>query len=184
MWRLWVGRGASGRAEAAGGGEHLKWGGPGFAGAVTQAFQLGAHGGIAGGARTQALEPAAGLAAHWFEAAGAPPSLRQQPAPATPQEQRQPGKTSGRGQEKRRPEDFAKVNWIFCDIIAYPEKTVEMIMKWVSHAQQNGKKISFVCTLKFQGKTNFAAIEKAQGFSGSHIVHLHNNKHELTWYFL
>ena len=82
------------------------------------------------------------------------------------------------------PKDFKQVSWIFCDIISYPEKTIEMIERWVKELREVGQQPSFVCTLKFQGKTDFEAIEKAALFPGSHIVHLHHNKHELTWYFL
>lgn len=77
------------------------------------------------------------------------------------------------------PKDFQdQVDWLFCDIIAYPGRSVEMMERWVVEA---GVK-NFVCTLKFQSQTDFAAIKKALKLPGSHVVHLHHNKHELTWY--
>ncbi len=76
------------------------------------------------------------------------------------------------------PQDFPQVSWLFCDIIAYPEKSLAMIQKWMEF----GLLKNFVCTLKFQGKTDFAVIQECLKISGSHVVHLHHNKHELTWY--
>ncbi|MDH4468648.1 MAG: SAM-dependent methyltransferase [Bacteriovoracaceae bacterium] len=78
------------------------------------------------------------------------------------------------------PKDFPQVSWLFCDVIAYPSKTLEMIQKWLS----DGHLKNFVCTIKLQGKTDFAAIEECSKIPGSHVIHLHNNKHELTWYKL
>ena len=39
----------------------------------------------------------------------------------------------------------------------------------------------FICSVKFQGDTDFAALEKFRAIPGSRLVHLHHNKHELTW---
>ena len=47
-----------------------------------------------------------------------------------------------------------------------------------------GKVRNFVCTLKFQGPTDHATAAKFWAFPGSRLVHLFNNKHELTWVLL
>jgi 23S rRNA (cytidine2498-2'-O)-methyltransferase len=39
----------------------------------------------------------------------------------------------------------------------------------------------FVCTLKFQGPTDHDTARRFAAIPGSRLLHLHNNKHELTW---
>jgi len=68
-----------------------------------------------------------------------------------------------------------KVDWLFSDIICYPERLFELVERWRPFVK------NFVCTLKFQGPTNFAVIEEFLRIPGSEIRHLYNNKHELTW---
>ena len=36
-------------------------------------------------------------------------------------------------------------------------------------------------TLKFQGETDFETAARFAAIPGSRLVHLHHNKHELTW---
>ena len=73
------------------------------------------------------------------------------------------------------PQTIGKVDWLFSDIICYPERLLELVEKWRPFAR------CFVCTIKFQGPTDFAAIEKFRTIPGATIQHLHCNKHELTW---
>lgn len=68
-----------------------------------------------------------------------------------------------------------KVDWLFSDIICYPERLLELITRWQGFAK------NFVCTVKFQGPTDFAALEKFLAIPGSRVTHLSANKHELTW---
>ncbi|MFO0651139.1 MAG: hypothetical protein U0326_33245 [Polyangiales bacterium] len=35
--------------------------------------------------------------------------------------------------------------------------------------------------LKFQGDTDMAPLRALAGIEGARLVHLHHNKHELTW---
>jgi 23S rRNA (cytidine2498-2'-O)-methyltransferase len=52
-----------------------------------------------------------------------------------------------------------------------------MIDRWIdAHAHA-----SFVVTLKFQGKTDMTPVLPFFARRGGTIVHLHHNKHELTW---
>jgi 23S rRNA (cytidine2498-2'-O)-methyltransferase len=39
----------------------------------------------------------------------------------------------------------------------------------------------FVCTIKFQGATDHATARDFAAIPGSRLMHLHHNKHELTW---
>lgn len=78
------------------------------------------------------------------------------------------------------PEKVGALDWFFSDIICYPSKLLELVKKW--HA--SGMVKNFVCTIKFQGATDYAIMEKfLTDFPGSRIVHLYCNKHEVTWIF-
>lgn len=68
-------------------------------------------------------------------------------------------------------------DWLCCDLACYPDKLFEWVTIWLkANAAKN-----FVCTLKFQGKRQYGAIKKFEKIPGSALMHLHNNKHELTW---
>lgn len=73
--------------------------------------------------------------------------------------------------------EFANIDWIFCDVVCYPEKLYEWISRWVD----SGSCKNFVCTLKFQGNRGYAIAREFSEIPGSRVVHLHHNKHELTW---
>lgn len=78
------------------------------------------------------------------------------------------------------PKEYLNVQWIFSDVISYPEKTLELIERWIS----DGYLGNMVFTIKFQGKTNFEVINKLKTIPHSRLTHLYHNKHELTWYRL
>lgn len=75
-----------------------------------------------------------------------------------------------------KPEDIGKIDWFFSDIICYPEKLYTLIRQW----QESGLCENFVCTIKFQGKTDFEALAKFKKLDNAKIIHLHHNKHEVT----
>ncbi|MBM3207610.1 MAG: hypothetical protein FJZ57_03275 [Chlamydiae bacterium] len=75
------------------------------------------------------------------------------------------------------PEDYKDVDWVFSDVICYPEKLLEWVLKWL----QVNPKLNFVCTLKFQGSCDYRIVEEFLKIPNSKIFHLFNNKHELTW---
>ena len=75
-----------------------------------------------------------------------------------------------------KPSDIGKIDWFFSDIICYPEKLLELVKEW----QDSGLCQNFVCTIKFQGKTDFETLNKFQEMDGIRILHLHHNKHEVT----
>jgi 23S rRNA (cytidine2498-2'-O)-methyltransferase len=73
------------------------------------------------------------------------------------------------------PENTGKMDWIFSDLICFPEKLFEWIEKWLNFCD------NFICTIKFQKDDHDYMIKKFQGIPNSKIIHLFNNKHELTW---
>lgn len=76
------------------------------------------------------------------------------------------------------PKTVGEIDWFFSDIICYPEKLFNLVKKWID--SKNVK--NFVCTIKFQGETDFKILEEFKSIPGSQIFHLYHNKHELTWY--
>ena len=82
------------------------------------------------------------------------------------------------------PEDFEQegktVDWLFSDLICYPEKLYEWILKWV----ESGKCKNFICTLKFKGKPDRSIIDQFASIPNSKVQHLFHNKNELTWFKL
>lgn len=73
--------------------------------------------------------------------------------------------------------DTGPIDWLFSDLICYPAKLHELVEQWIVESPVK----NMVCTLKFQGPTDFEAIKAFQQMPGSRLVHLHHNKHELTW---
>lgn len=75
------------------------------------------------------------------------------------------------------PKEFPRVDWLCSDVICYPARLLKLVQRWLASSDVRNA----VCTLKFQGDTDF---ETARGFAaipGSRLLHLHHNKHELTW---
>lgn len=75
------------------------------------------------------------------------------------------------------PASVGKVDWLFSDIICYPERLLRLVENW----KNSGLVRNMVCTIKFQGETDHAAVRKFLEHSGSFAMHLYNNKHEITW---
>ncbi len=69
------------------------------------------------------------------------------------------------------------VDWVFSDVIAYPAPLLAMVQRWVASGQT--KRI--VCSVKLQGDTDHAATDAFAAIPGGRLVHLHHNKHELTF---
>lgn len=72
-----------------------------------------------------------------------------------------------------------KLDWFFSDIICYPERLLELVKKF----DELGLAENFVCTLKFQGETDYKVMDDFLQFKGSKIIHLYHNKHEVTWIY-
>jgi 23S rRNA (cytidine2498-2'-O)-methyltransferase len=91
------------------------------------------------------------------------------------------------GVEMRRDSAFAldpaaigPVDWLFCDVICYPARLLQLVERW----RASGLARSMVCTIKFQGPTDHDAARAFAAIPGSQLMHLHHNKHELTWALL
>lgn len=75
------------------------------------------------------------------------------------------------------PRAIGPVDWLFSDVICYPERLLNLVRTWM----EKGEVKRFVCTIKFQGATDFATMRAFAAIPGSRLMHLHANKHELTW---
>jgi 23S rRNA (cytidine2498-2'-O)-methyltransferase len=75
------------------------------------------------------------------------------------------------------PREVGAIDWLFSDVICYPERLWTMVERWRSSGQVK----HMVCTLKFQGDTDHATARRFAAVPGSRLVHLAHNKHELTW---
>lgn len=69
------------------------------------------------------------------------------------------------------------VDWLFSDIIAYPEPLLELVQRWIA-AGTTGR---IVCTIKLQGATDHDAVARFAAIPGAQVMHLFHNKHELTF---
>ena len=69
------------------------------------------------------------------------------------------------------------IDWLFSDVVCYPRRLLALIERWLAA----GTCRRFVCSIKFQGQTDHEAARRFAAIPGSRLMHLHNNKHELTW---
>jgi 23S rRNA (cytidine2498-2'-O)-methyltransferase len=75
------------------------------------------------------------------------------------------------------PADIGPVDWLCSDVVCYPDRLLALIRRWLD----SGLARRFICTVKFQGPTDHAAARAFADIPGSRLIHLHHNKHELTW---
>lgn len=75
------------------------------------------------------------------------------------------------------PQAIGPVDWLFCDVVCYPKRLLGLVRKWL----KAGTVGRFVCTLKFQGATDLEAMRAFAAIPDSRLLHLHHNKHELTF---
>ena len=69
------------------------------------------------------------------------------------------------------------VDWLVCDVIAYPARVFDLIERWIS-AEAAGH---IICTVKFQGTTDHTAAGRFAALPYGRLRHLFYNKHELTF---
>ncbi|MBX3039378.1 MAG: hypothetical protein KF789_01560 [Bdellovibrionaceae bacterium] len=74
------------------------------------------------------------------------------------------------------PTETGPIDWLFSDLICYPPKLFDLVGVWREAGVKN-----FVCTLKFQGRSDFESMARFLEIPGSWIVHLCANRHEVTW---
>ncbi len=75
------------------------------------------------------------------------------------------------------PADIGPVDWLFSDVVCYPARLLALVERWL----ESGHARNLVCTLKFQGATDHVTGRRFAAIPGSRLMHLHHNKHELTW---
>ena len=78
---------------------------------------------------------------------------------------------------KLDPKNFKDCTWLFSDIICTPERLYELVQRWMNESKVQ----NYVCTIKFKGPSDFDMIQKFQEFEHSKIIHLYQNKNEVTW---
>lgn len=77
------------------------------------------------------------------------------------------------------PDHFSQnIDWLLCDVACYPDRLYDLIQKWI----QSGKAKQMIFTVKLQGETDLAIINKFQAIPGSRTLHMHQNKHEATFF--
>jgi 23S rRNA (cytidine2498-2'-O)-methyltransferase len=75
------------------------------------------------------------------------------------------------------PQAVGPLDWLFSDIVCYPARLLALVERWLAA----GTCRRFVCTVKFQGRTDHEAARRFAAIPGSQLRHLFHNKHELTW---
>jgi 23S rRNA (cytidine2498-2'-O)-methyltransferase len=76
-----------------------------------------------------------------------------------------------------QPRSVGRVDWLCCDVVCYPSRLLRLIETW----RASGLVGTFVCTVKFQGATDHDAAAAFKAIPDARLVHLHHNKHELTF---
>lgn len=76
-----------------------------------------------------------------------------------------------------KPEELGPVDWLCSDVICYPSRLYEWVEKWMA----SGLAKNYICTIKMQGEGDRETTGRFAAIEGSTVVHLYNNKHELTW---
>ena len=74
-------------------------------------------------------------------------------------------------------QDIGAIDWLFSDVVCYPKRLLALVEKFLAADSVR----NFLCTIKFQGETDFATQARFAAIPGSRLMHLHANKHELTW---
>ena len=99
-------------------------------------------------------------------------------APLAPLVQRMPGVNHCIGSGfALDPACVGRVDWLFSDMICYPEKLLDTILRWLDA----GACRNIVCTLKFQSETDHETARRFAAIPGGSLRHLSCNKHELTF---
>ncbi len=75
------------------------------------------------------------------------------------------------------PRHAGAVDWLFSDMICYPERLYETLVRW----EELGECKNFICTVKCQGEAKNAVLDKFAAWPGTRLLHLSCNKHELTF---
>ncbi|MEM1034594.1 MAG: SAM-dependent methyltransferase [Myxococcota bacterium] len=75
------------------------------------------------------------------------------------------------------PRTEGRFDWLCSDVICYPSRLLRLVERWIAADAAD----RFVCTLKFQGRTDHETAAAFAAIPGATVRHLHHNKHELTF---
>ena len=75
------------------------------------------------------------------------------------------------------PEQIGDCDWVFSDVICYPERLLSWIRLWL----ESGRTKKMICTIKMQGEIDWNLVSEFAAIPHSKVVHLGYNKHELTF---
>lgn len=76
-----------------------------------------------------------------------------------------------------QPSEIGRINWLFSDVICYPQRLLKLIKIWLA----SGLCENFICTIKLQGPADKTTLDEFAAIPHSRLLHLYHNKHELTW---
>ncbi|WP_422921298.1 SAM-dependent methyltransferase [Rhizosaccharibacter radicis] len=76
-----------------------------------------------------------------------------------------------------RPEDVEPLDWLFSDVIAYPDRLLDMARTWID----SGRVRRLICTVKFQRPTAHEVSERFASIPGGTLRHGSHNGHELMF---
>ncbi len=77
------------------------------------------------------------------------------------------------------PEELGEFDWVFSDVICYPERLLEWIKVWISSRATK----HILCSVKFRGDEGYGVLKELKKIPNSWIRHLFVNKHEVTFYW-
>ncbi|WP_331000037.1 SAM-dependent methyltransferase [Acetobacter garciniae] len=77
------------------------------------------------------------------------------------------------------PMQLPRADWVFSDIIAYPQRLLRLARHWIDTGQAR----NLVLTVKFQGQTDHETVAAFEAIAGGALAHLAHNKHELTFFW-
>lgn len=75
------------------------------------------------------------------------------------------------------PAAYPDCTWLFSDIICTPSRLLELIENWHTKSEVQ----NYVCTIKFKGDCDFDILKEFRRYPDSRIIHLYQNKNEVTW---
>jgi 23S rRNA (cytidine2498-2'-O)-methyltransferase len=75
------------------------------------------------------------------------------------------------------PKQMPRVDWMLCDVIAYPARTLALVQRWID----SGRAARIIATVKFQIPTDHDAVDAFLRIPRGRLVHLSHNRHELTF---
>lgn len=77
------------------------------------------------------------------------------------------------------PDELGSFDWVFSDVICYPERLLQWIKLWIS----SGATKHILCSVKFRGEEGYGVLAELKKIPNSWIRHLFVNKHEVTFYW-